>query len=203
MALSAFIAVALLHLMAAISPGPSVLMAARTGVTHGFRAATGVAIGIGIGGVVWATAALFGLSLLFAYAPMLLIGFKVLGGAFLIYMAFKLFKQADTPLNTSESVTAPSLLRGVVLGLFTQLANPKPAILFAAIFLGTVPADAGAGVIIALLAIVFLNETAWNIIVGRIFSLETTRRSYLSLKSTIDRIFGGLLGVLGMKIALT
>lgn len=203
MTASAFIAVALLHLMAAISPGPSVLMAARTGVTHGFRAATGVAIGIGIGGVIWATAALFGLSLLFAYAPVLLTAFKILGGAFLIYMAFKLFRQADAPLNTDESVTAPSLGKGIILGMVTQLANPKPAILFAAIFLGTVPSNAGAPVIIALLAIVFFNETAWNILVGRIFSLERTRRSYLSLKGTIDRIFGGLLGVLGAKIAIT
>ncbi|MEY8098348.1 LysE family translocator [Falsihalocynthiibacter sp. S25ZX9] len=203
MPLAAFIAVALLHLMAAISPGPSVLMAARTGVTHGFRAATGVAIGIGIGGVIWAAAALFGLSLLFAYAPILLTVFKLAGGAFLVYMAIKLFKQADTPLNTGTSVTAPSLGRGVLLGLITQLANPKPAILFAAIFLGTVPSDAGATVIAALLAIVFFNETVWNILVGRIFSLERTRRNYLNLKGTIDRIFGGLLGALGLKIALT
>jgi threonine/homoserine/homoserine lactone efflux protein len=189
--------------MAAISPGPSVLMAARTGVTHGFRAATGVAIGIGIGGVIWAAAALYGLSLLFAYAPFLLILFKIAGGAFLIYMAIKLFRQADTPLNTGSSVTAPSLPRGIFLGMVTQLANPKPAILFAAIFLGTVPSDAGAPVITALLAIVFFNETAWNILVGRIFSFETTRRNYLNLKGTIDRLFGGLLGVLGAKIALT
>lgn len=203
MTLSAFIAVALLHLMAAISPGPSVLMAARTGVTHGFRAATGVAIGIGIGGVIWAAAALYGLSLLFEYAPFLLTLFKIAGGAFLIYMAVKLFRQADTPLTTGSSVTAPSLSRGILLGMVTQLANPKPAILFAAIFLGTVPSDAGAPVIIALLAIVFFNETAWNILVGRIFSFERTRRNYLNLKGTIDRLFGGLLGALGVKIALT
>ena len=58
MTLTAFIAVALLHLMAAISPGPAVLMAARTGVTEGMRTGMFLAFGIGLGAVVWAAAAL-------------------------------------------------------------------------------------------------------------------------------------------------
>ena len=64
MTLAAFLAVALLHLMAAISPGPAVLMAARTGVTEGFRTGAFLAAGIGVGGVIWAAAALFGLGLI-------------------------------------------------------------------------------------------------------------------------------------------
>ncbi|MDB5665434.1 LysE family transporter, partial [Cypionkella sp.] len=72
MTLSAFIAVALLHLMAAISPGPAVLMSARTGVTEGLRTGFFLAMGIGIGGVIWAMAALFGLNLIFQAAPALL-----------------------------------------------------------------------------------------------------------------------------------
>jgi threonine/homoserine/homoserine lactone efflux protein len=51
---AAFLAVAFLHLMAAISPGPAVLMAARTGVTEGLRTGAFLAAGIGAGAVVWA-----------------------------------------------------------------------------------------------------------------------------------------------------
>jgi hypothetical protein len=69
MTLAAFLAVAFLHLMAAISPGPAVLMAARTGVTEGLRTGFFLACGIGAGGVVWALAALFGLNLVFEAAP--------------------------------------------------------------------------------------------------------------------------------------
>ena len=87
------------------------------------------------------------------------------------------------------------------LGLFTQLANPKPAVMFSAIFLGTVPPSTPLWVYGALLAVVFLNETIWNTLVARIFSLERTRLRYISLKTIIDRAFGGLLAVLGIKIA--
>jgi len=86
MTLAAFLAVAVLHLMAAISPGPAVVMAARTGLTEGLRTGAFLAIGIGLGGVIWAAAALFGLNLLFQAAPALLWGLKLVGGLYLLHM---------------------------------------------------------------------------------------------------------------------
>ncbi len=204
MSTSAFIAVMLLHLMAAISPGPAVLMAARIGVTEGFKIGLSVAVGIGIGGVIWAAAALFGLALLFEYAPILLTLFKIIGGLFLLHMAYKLWKTADEPLDADVSgKTSRTMFGAFILGLATQLSNPKPAILFAAIFIGTVPSTAGYGVYVALLTVVFINETLWNTLVARIFSLAITRKIYLNLKGVIDRAFGGLLAALGIKIAIT
>lgn len=204
MSLSAFLAVAILHLMAAISPGPAVLMSARTGLTEGMRTGAFLAAGIGIGGVIWAAAALFGLALLFQLAPALLWTLKICGGAYLLWMARKMWTTADQPLDTAAESTIPrtgfSALR---LGVMTQLANPKPAVLFSAIFIGTVPSGTAPWVIGALLLVVFFNEAAWNIIVVRIFSLDRTRRGYISLKSVIDRLFGGMLAILGLKIAVT
>ena len=203
MTLAAFIAVALLHLMAAISPGPAVLMAARTGVTEGLRTGAFLAMGIGAGGVIWAAAALFGLALVFQAAPSLLWALKIAGGVYLIYMAWGMWRGADTPLDMNAASKTPrSAASAFRLGLWTQLANPKPAVLFSAIFIGTVPPGTPYWVIAALLAVVFLNETIWNILVARIFSLDRTRRDYISLKSIIDRIFGGMLALLGVKVAL-
>jgi threonine/homoserine/homoserine lactone efflux protein len=202
--LAAFLAVAVLHMMAAISPGPAVLMAARTGVTEGLRTGTFLAIGIGIGGVIWAAAALFGLALVFDAAPSLLWSLKILGGLYLLYMAWGMWRHAHIPLDMNrETATPRSAASAFRLGLWTQLANPKPAVLFSAIFIGTVPPGTSLWVIAALLLVVFLNETVWNILVARIFSLDRTRRGYISLKSIIDRTFGGLLALLGVKIAIT
>ena len=203
MTLTAFIAVALLHLMAAISPGPAVLMAARTGVTEGLRTGAFLAMGIGAGGVIWAAAALFGLALVFEAAPSLLWALKIAGGLYLIYMAWGMWRSADTPLDMDAASKTPrSAASAFKLGLWTQLANPKPAVLFSAIFIGTVPPSTPSWVIAALLLVVFLNETIWNILVARIFSLDRTRRGYISLKSIIDRTFGGMLALLGVKVAL-
>lgn len=204
MSLSAFLAVALLHLMAAISPGPAVLMSARTGVTEGLRIGAFVAIGIGLGGVIWAAAALFGLALVFQAAPALLWAFKIAGGIYLLHMAWNMWRTADEPLEIGSADLLPrSAGSALRLGLATQLSNPKPAVLFSAIFVGTVPPGTSAWVYAALLAVVFLNETVWNILVARVFSFDRTRRGYIGLKSVIDRSFGGLLALLGIKIAAT
>ncbi|MBT9244247.1 LysE family translocator [Gemmobacter fulvus] len=204
MTLAAFLAVALLHLMAAISPGPAVLMAARTGVTEGLRTGAFLAAGIGLGGVIWAAAALFGLNLVFEAAPALLWALKLLGGAYLIWMAWGMWRDATTPLDLDQASRLPrSPASAFRLGVLTQLANPKPAVLFSAIFIGTVPQGTAPLVYVALLVVVFLNETVWNILVARIFSFERTRAGYISLKTVIDRSFGGLLALLGVKIAAT
>ena len=204
MTLAAFLAVAFLHLMVAISPGPAVLMSARTGVVEGLRTGFFLACGIGIGGVVWAMAALFGLNLVFQAAPALLYTLKIVGGLYLLYMAWGMWKSADQPLDMTETGRPPRTAASAFrLGLITQLANPKPAVLFSAIFVGTVPPHTPAWVYAALLLVVFLNETIWNTLVARIFSFNRSKAAYISLKSVIDRCFGGMLAILGLKIAAT
>lgn len=197
-----FLAIAALHFVAAISPGPAILMSARTGVREGMRAGAALAIGIGIGGAVWAAAALFGLALLFEVAPMALTAFKVVGAVYLLHLGWKMWRTADLPLDTAETRHVPQTLRAAFrLGLFTQLSNPKPAVMFSAIFAGTVPPGTGWPIYVALIFVVFFNETFWNVTVARLFSLERTRNTYVGLKRTIDRAFGGLLALLGLKIA--
>ncbi|RED11028.1 LysE family translocator [Pontivivens insulae] len=204
MSTAAFLAVALLHLMAAISPGPAVLMSARTGVIHGFRAGLALAIGIGLGGVIWAAAALFGLALLFEIAPNLLIALKILGGLWLLRMGVKMWRSADAPLDLDAGTAcAPRFFQAMRTGLWVQLANPKPAIMFSAIFVGTVPQGASWVVFAMLLTVVFLNETLWNAFVARVFALPLARRSYMTVRTAIDRAFGGILCALGIKIAST
>jgi len=204
MSLAAFLAFAALSLFAAVSPGPAVLMAARTGLTEGFRTGAMLAAGIGAGAVVWASAAMFGLNLVFQTAPALLWALKIGGGGYLIWMGWKLWRHAPEPFITHDTRPVPrSTLSAFRLGLFTQLANPKPAVMFSAIFLGTVPPATPGWVLGAILAVVFLNETLWNILVARIFSLDRTRAAYISLKTIIDRGFGGCLALLGLKVAAT
>ena len=82
------------------------------------------------------------------------------------------------------------------------MTNPKPVVLLSAIFLGTVPPGTPLWQRLALLAVLFTFETVWNILVARIFSLDRTRAAYISLKTIIDRAFGGLLVLLGARIAI-
>ena len=201
MTLAAFLTVAALVTMGAISPGPAVLMSARTGVTEGMRTGFFLAIGIGMGAVFWAVLALSGLAVLFKIAPTLLWAFKIAGGMYLVWMAAAMWRHAGEALPDTADAPPRTPLSAFRRGLFTQLSNPKPAVLLSAIFIGTVPPGTPLWMLVALLAYLFTVETTWNTIVARIFSYPTTRRAYIGAKTAIDRCFGGLLAVLGVKIA--
>ena len=204
MTLTAFLAFAFLTLLGAISPGPAVLMAARTGLNEGFRTGAFLAVGIGAGAVFWATCAMSGLGILFVWAPALLVALKLAGGAYLVWIGVTLWRDASKPFDTADARPTPrSALSALRLGLVTQLTNPKPVVLLSAIFLGTVPPGTPLWQRTALLAVLFTFETVWNTLVARIFSLDRTRAAYISLKTIIDRAFGGMLILLGVKIAAT
>jgi threonine/homoserine/homoserine lactone efflux protein len=205
MTFAALAAIYFVHLAAAISPGPAVLLAARTSLKEGMRRGAYLAIGIGLGACVWAVAALLGLGLLFKHAPALLTALKFGGAAYLIYLAWKMWRHAPDPIEEGDQAISRALspLGLIWLGITTQLANPKPAVFFGTIFLTFIPVVAPLWAFGVILAMIFVNDCGWNIIVARIFSLERTRRGYLNLKTTIDRCFGGLLALLGTKLALT
>ncbi|MFM2365959.1 MAG: hypothetical protein RIR95_567 [Pseudomonadota bacterium] len=200
---ASFLAVAALLTMGAISPGPAVLMSARTGLTEGMRTGFFLAMGIGIGAVFWAVLALSGLAVLFQIAPTLLWVFKIAGGLYLIWMAVQMWRHAAEPLPDTQATPPRSHLSAFRLGIMTQLSNPKPAVLLSAIFIGTVPPGTPLWMLIALLAFLFSVETGWNTFVARIFSYTSTRRAYVGAKTVIDRSFGGILALLGAKIATT
>ncbi len=200
----AFAAFSGLVVLAAISPGPAVLMSARTGLTEGFRTGALLAMGIATGAVTWALAAVFGLGLVFKAAPSLLWALKLAGGAYLLWMAVTLWRNAAIPFDTADTRALPrSPASAFRLGLWTNLSNPKAAVVFSSIFLGTIDPSTPAWVLGLLLAVIFVSETTWNTLVARIFSLDRTRARYISLKSLIDRSFGGMLALLGLKVALT
>ncbi len=203
MALATFLSIAAIHLLAAISPGPSFVVSIKTAAAEGFRPAIGLAIGFGLGAVIWATAALAGLALLFQVVPALFTALKVFGGLFLIYLAVQTWRHAREPLPDVEGGALPTSLGGAVLkGLAVQLANPKPAVFFGAVFVGLVPPDTPLAVIALVMAVIFVNETLWYVFVARAFSLPRPRALYARMKTTVDRTFGVLIAGLGIRIAL-
>lgn len=204
MSLAAFIGIALVHLMAAISPGPSFVLSVRTAASEGLRPALGLAIGFGLVAALWAAAAMAGLSLLFEVVPSLFLALKLAGGLFLIWLAIGMWRHAREPMPQVAPGAAPRRMASAIrLGALAMMANPKPAVFFGAIFVGLVPPSA----VLAEKAIIVVNifwvEAAWYFVVARLFSLPWARAAYGRLKAALDRVFAALLGTLGGAIAVT
>lgn len=204
MSIAAFLAFAGLVLFAVVSPGPAVLMSARTGLTEGFRTGVMLALGIASGAVVWALAAMFGLHLIFDAAPSLLWALKIGGAAYLMWMAWHLWRDAKKPFVAEDSRPVPrSPFMAYRLGFWTNLSNPKAVVMYSSIFLGTINPGTPTWVLACLILLILVMETAWNSLVARIFSMDRTRVAYINLKTVIDRCFGAALALLGVKIVAT
>lgn len=186
-----------------MSPGPSFVVAVRTAVAEGFGTAMALAIGFGLGAALWAAAAMAGLALLFELVPQLFTALKLIGAAFLLYIALQMWRHAHAPLPDAAAQTPRSARSAVWLGFVTFASNPKTAVFFGAVFVGLVPADTPLSLRALLIAIIFTNETLWYILVARLFSIPHARTLYTRLKTGIDRAFGGLIALFGIRIALS
>ncbi|WGH78762.1 LysE family transporter [Jannaschia ovalis] len=198
----AFVTLALAHLLAAISPGPSFVLSVKTAAAEGYRPALGLALGFGLAATIWAGAALLGLSLLFEIAPLLFTALKFLGAAFLVWLAVRMWRHAPDPIPAAEAGPPRGMRSAIRLGTLAMLANPKPAIFFGAIFVGLVPATSTPAEKALVLFNIFWVEAAWYILVARLFSLPRARAAYGRFKTALDRSLGVALGALGVRLVL-
>ncbi|RED11981.1 LysE family translocator [Pontivivens insulae] len=191
---------ALTHLAAVASPGPSFLLVLREAAAGGARRGLLVAFGLGLGTLIWAVGAWFGLAALFEIAPWLLVGLRWAGAAFLLYLSVMLWRHARAPVQEAEVGAAALSTSAIRVGLLTQLANPKVAVFFGSIFVVIVPPEPGGGMLLAIFVIVFANEFLWYALVALLMAAEGARRRYRRAKPLIDRITGTFLGALALRL---
>ena len=200
----ALIGLATVLLLGAMSPGPSFILVARMAVAQSRRHGLAAALGMGIGGGVFALAALIGLQSLLTAVPALYVGVKLFGGAYLIYLGVMIWRGAKQPLPTAESGAAQgSVGRSFIVALGTQLSNPKTAIAYTGIFAAFLPEQASLSTGATVLALVLAIETSWYTVVALVLSAPAPRAIYLRGKAWIDRGVGAALGLLGMKLLLS
>lgn len=191
-------------LIGAISPGSSFIVVAKSSLGGSRGKGVAVAFGIGWASAVFAVLALGGLHVIFETVPWLYVGFKVLGGSYLVYLAYKIFVNAKKPLSevrvqTGQQAKRP-MLKGVILGFLTQISNPKTAIVFASVFATFMDREPDMVLYLVLVPMIFLLEFVWYTVVAILLSNSGPRKIYAQAKTTIDRVTAGLLGALGIKL---
>ena len=184
-----------------ISPGPSFVMVARMAVSSSRSQALGAALGMGVGGLLFGAAALLGLRGVFHAVPSLYVALKVLGGLYLCYLGFLIFKSAKQPPAVQAiGLGGFNAKRSFWLGLTTQVSNPKTAIVYASVFAAFLPQHFSAGFAAALLALVFLVEAGWYSLVALGLSSAAPQQVYLSCKAWVDRSAGVVMFGLGLRL---
>ncbi len=190
-------------LVGAMSPGPSFVFVARTAVAQSRRAGVAAALRIGVGGVGFAALAIAGLVVLLAQARWLDAGLKLVGGVYLLVLAWRIWRGADAPLDAPDGVARQGRVgRAFGLGLATQVSNPKAAVVYAAIFAALLPAALPGWALVAIPAAVMLVESGWYLLVALAFSAARPRATHLRVKPVVDRLAGAVVGLLGVRLVV-
>ena len=187
----------------AVSPGPSFVVVARTAISSSRSDGFAAALGMGIGGLAFAVAALLGLHGLLLAVPSLYLVFKVAGGLYLAYLGIRIWRCARQPLAITTPVSragTTATARSLVLGFTTQVSNPKTAIVYAGVFAAFLPAAPTLGFDLAVGALVFFIEAGWYALVALALSSDRPRGAYLRYKAWIDRAAGGVMVALGLRL---
>lgn len=188
-----------------ISPGPSFILVARTAVAHSRRAAVVSSIGMALGAMILSIAALFGLHALLNQIPSAYLGLKIFGGIYLIYLAYKTWVSAPTPLKAenNNNSSEDGLFRHFWIAAVTMLSNPKAAVQYGIIFAAMLPESPTFTVMVVLPISVFTLEVVWYLTVAFLLSSAVPRNTYLRAKTRIDRTVGFVLGLLGFRLLLS
>lgn len=187
----------------AASPGPSFVMVARTAVSSSRVDAIFAALGMGVGGLFFAVVSLLGVQGLLLAVPLLYSILKIAGGSYLVFMGVRIWLGAGKPLfdqATELGSATRSAARCFTLGLTTQMSNPKAAIVYSSVFAAFLPAAPSVAFNLSVVAMVFGIEAGWYVVVALALSASGPRGAYLRYKSWIDRVAGGVMVALGLKL---
>jgi threonine/homoserine/homoserine lactone efflux protein len=189
-------------LIGAMSPGPSFVLVARTSIALGRRDGLAAALGMGIGGVLFGALALLGLQALLTRLAWLDTGLKLIGGAYLLYLAIRLWRGAaeQIAVPTTAAPRAATMRRSFSLALATQLSNPKTALFYGSVIATLLPGAPPPWLLAALPPLIFLVEAGWYAIVALAFSTDRPRAAYLRAKRWIDRTASIVMAGLGLRL---
>ncbi|WP_461018383.1 LysE family translocator [Streptomyces daliensis] len=188
-----------------LTPGPNMMYLVSRSITQGRRAGIVSLGGVAVGFMVYLVAANLGLSVVFLAVPQLYVAVKPAGAGYLAWLAWKALKPGGASLFEPREVAPDSPRRLFLMGLTTNLLNPKVALMYLALIPQFV--DLGAGHVLAQglalgtlqIAVSVGVNAAIVLAAGTIAVFLGRRPSWLRVQRYV---MGTVLGALAVTLAL-
>lgn len=184
--------------VAAGSPGPATLAVSGTAMARGARSGVGMALGLTLGLAAWGLLAGLGFGALVARIGAALVVLKLIGGAYLLYLAWKMARSAMTPgAETADPVGGRNALRS---GVILNLGNPKAVLVWVAV-LG-LSGQAEPLAVAATVAACTAAGAAIYLAYALIFSRAPVMAFYRRQRRRLEAGFAALFGLAGLRLLL-
>ena len=157
------------------------------------REAIGSVIGITIGVLIWATAAVLGLAIIFATMPIIQGIVMMLGGSYLVYLGIKMAKvKSNAVFDEKQNANVPnqSTLTSIMKGLLVNLSNAKVVIYFSSVMSLVLVNITETSQILTALAVITVETFLYFYIISVLFSRSVAKQFYSQYSRYIDNAAG-------------
>ncbi len=195
--------VTLIHLLAVISPGPDFFMAIKNSLTYSRKTGIYTAIGFGLGIAVHIFYSLAGLALLISKSIVIFNLIKYLGVTYLLYLGFKslISSSSDIKIENQIHIKDISPLKAISQGFLTNVLNPKATLFFLSLFTLVISPQTANTTLLFISFILIFNTALWFSLVAIFLTQKRMRVIYNRYQKYFNKLFGGVLIALGLKIA--
>lgn len=194
-----------IHLLAAASPGPDFILVSKQTLSNGKKAGLMCSVGIALGLSVHIVYSAFGLAVIIANSSSALWVIKVLGGSYLIYLGIKGLRARPSSEagDKANKVKKYSWKKSIIMGFFCNALNPKAPIYFVSLFTVVLSPDMPLYQIGIIGLWLMIIQFAWFSAVVLLLSKPSINKKFKILGHWIDRILGGAMVALGLKVLVT
>ena len=200
--MSEYYTIAVIALLAAISPGPDFVVVTKNAIAYHRRHAVITSLGTGIGILVHSTYCVLGLAIVISQSLLLFSLIKYLGASYLIYLGIKsLFaKNSETPSQFQKSLPDYGIWLAFRDGLLTNVLNPKATLFMLSVFTLVVKPHTPIYVqAIYAIEIAFITTT-WFIFLSYGMTHSIVRLKIKKVQQLITKLIGTVLITLGIVV---
>ena len=193
--MSLLLSICALHFIAQLTPGPDVLLIAKSAASTSKANTFKIILGISMGVVVWVVLTLLGFTVLIQQWPWIQQLIMLLGGLFLSKMGYAMFKGGRTALKQKLALdieAQPEKQNYFLNGLFTNLSNPKIVIYFSSVFSIALSSSANTDLKMQLAVLIPIQTVLTFSLLMWILSRARIKAIYQQVSGYIDLISGVL-----------
>jgi threonine/homoserine/homoserine lactone efflux protein len=114
----------------ALTPGPNMMYLVSRSICQGRKAGLISLSGVGLGFLVYMVAAALGITALLFAVPLAYDGLRIAGAVYLLYLAWQALRPGGRSPFQVRDLPVDSPRKLVAMGFFTNLLNPKAAMLY-------------------------------------------------------------------------
>ena len=199
--------VAIIHLLAVMSPGPDFVIVTKNSLSYSRKIGTYTALGVALGIIVHVTYSLFGIGFLISKSIILFTIIKLLGAFYLIWIGVKALRSKPskiendlTPIKKEKDMTSLGAIKN---GFLVNVLNPKATLFFLALFTQVISPATPKAIQLIYGIEMTIATFVWFSVVAYFFSHSKLKVKIQKIAHHIDKITGLALIALGIKVALS